>query len=53
MPCHNGGTCLNGYNNFTCVCPPGFVDYDCLSDEDECEQGRCIEDNSIECIVRM
>ena len=23
-PCHNGATCVDGANNFTCLCPPGY-----------------------------
>ena len=51
-PCHNGGTCINGDNGFTCACPIGFqMDFDCLSDVDECEQGRCNAATYISCTV--
>ena len=50
-PCHNGGTCLNENGNFFCECPVGFIDFDCLTDEDECEVGRCVEAHSYNCTV--
>ena len=52
-PCHNGGTCHNVNNSFTCECPEGFIDFDCLADQDECEIGRCMEANSYNCTVSV
>ncbi len=32
-PCHNGGTCIDGLNSFTCVCLPSYAGA-------LCEQGK-------------
>uniref|UniRef100_A0A667WCI4 EGF-like domain-containing protein n=1 Tax=Myripristis murdjan TaxID=586833 RepID=A0A667WCI4_9TELE len=41
-PCHNGGTCIDGINSFTCLCPEGYNDATCLSQVDECGSNPCI-----------
>lgn len=41
-PCHNGGTCVDGINSFTCLCPEGYNDETCLSQVDECGSNPCI-----------
>lgn len=41
-PCHNGGTCVDGINSFTCLCPEGYNDATCLSQVDECRSNPCI-----------
>lgn len=41
-PCHNGGTCKDGINGFTCLCPEGFHDPKCLSEVNECNSNPCI-----------
>lgn len=41
-PCHNGGTCKDGINGFTCICPEGFHDPKCLSEVNECNSNPCI-----------
>lgn len=41
-PCHNGGTCVDGINSFTCLCPEGYNDATCLSEVDECSSNPCI-----------
>lgn len=28
-PCENGGTCVVGGDNYTCICPDGFFPPDC------------------------
>ena len=28
-PCHNGGNCTDGVNQFTCQCVPGFSGINC------------------------
>uniref|UniRef100_A0A8C9W046 Neurogenic locus notch homolog protein 1 n=1 Tax=Scleropages formosus TaxID=113540 RepID=A0A8C9W046_SCLFO len=48
-PCHNGGTCVDGINNFTCSCPEGYSP-NCQTNINECasnpclNQGTCIDD---------
>lgn len=44
-PCRNGGTCVDGVNSFTCLCPEGFHDSMCLSQRDECASNPCIHGN--------
>lgn len=41
-PCHNGGTCQDGINGFSCRCPEGYHDPTCLSEVDECDSNPCI-----------
>ena len=41
-PCHNGGTCEDGVNGFTCRCPEGYHDPTCLSEVNECSSNPCI-----------
>lgn len=41
-PCHNGGTCEDGINSFTCRCPEGYHDPTCLSEVNECSSNPCI-----------
>lgn len=40
--CHNGGTCIDGINSFTCVCPEGYHDATCFSQVNECLSNPCI-----------
>uniref|UniRef100_A0A8B9LFM0 Neurogenic locus notch homolog protein 1 n=1 Tax=Astyanax mexicanus TaxID=7994 RepID=A0A8B9LFM0_ASTMX len=46
-PCRNGGTCVDGVNSFTCLCPDGP---NCQTNINECasnpclNQGTCIDD---------
>ena len=35
-PCHNGGTCEDHGNKFTCRCPPGYSGHDCSCDNNTC-----------------
>ena len=28
-PCKNNGTCIDGVNNYTCACAPGFEGNNC------------------------
>jgi hypothetical protein len=38
-PCANGGTCVDGGANYTCICPPGLTGRTCSSDgTDYCSQ---------------
>lgn len=41
-PCHNGGTCKDSINGFTCICPEGYHDPKCLSEVNECNSNPCI-----------
>lgn len=41
-PCHNGGTCVDGVNGFTCLCREGFHDTTCQSQLNECLSNPCI-----------
>lgn len=41
-PCHNGGTCIDGVNGFTCQCPDGYHDATCQSQLNECLSNPCI-----------
>uniref|UniRef100_A0A674DK64 Neurogenic locus notch homolog protein 1 n=1 Tax=Salmo trutta TaxID=8032 RepID=A0A674DK64_SALTR len=41
-PCHNGGTCIDGINSFTCQCPEGYHDATCFSQVNECLSNPCI-----------
>lgn len=41
-PCHNGGTCIDGVNGFTCQCPDGYHDSTCQSQLNECLSNPCI-----------
>uniref|UniRef100_A0A914QJY6 EGF-like domain-containing protein n=1 Tax=Panagrolaimus davidi TaxID=227884 RepID=A0A914QJY6_9BILA len=34
--CTNGGSCIDGINEFYCVCPNGFTGKDCRQNIDEC-----------------
>lgn len=34
--CQNGGTCIDGVNNYRCRCPPNFTGDYCHIDVDEC-----------------
>lgn len=42
-PCLNGATCYNLLNDYGCICTPGYTDYNCNSDVDECVIGICGE----------
>lgn len=40
--CFNGGTCVDGINAFTCLCPPGFTGSYCQHDINECDSRPCL-----------
>lgn len=40
-PCLEGGTCLDGANGFTCLCPPGARDARCRPSTQPCRSSPC------------
>lgn len=38
FPCANGGTCINMYNSFSCICPSEWEGHQCSVDFDECKK---------------
>lgn len=40
--CFNGGTCVDGINTFTCLCPAGFTGSYCQHDINECDSKPCL-----------
>ncbi|XP_781372.4 uncharacterized protein LOC575916 [Strongylocentrotus purpuratus] len=40
-PCQNGGACIDGWQNYTCDCPPGFQGEFCEIDVDDCRSVPC------------
>ncbi|KAH3805753.1 hypothetical protein DPMN_134060 [Dreissena polymorpha] len=40
--CHNGGTCSDGVNRYTCTCAAGFSGKNCQTNIDECASSPCL-----------
>lgn len=43
-PCHNNGTCVDGSNGYSCICPAGYLGEFCEMDVSVCndtEDTRC------------
>ena len=40
-PCQNGGTCIDGLQDYTCQCPMGTSGKDCNVNMNECESEPC------------
>jgi hypothetical protein len=40
--CSNGGTCLDGTEDYTCLCPIGWTGRNCGKDIDECASNPCV-----------
>ncbi|XP_071788874.1 uncharacterized protein [Asterias amurensis] len=40
-PCHNGATCVDNVNGFSCVCNDGWSGLQCDVEIDECESAPC------------
>ena len=38
-PCLNNGTCVDGFNNFTCACPAFYTGRLCETRYDPCDEG--------------
>lgn len=35
------GRCIDGLNNYTCSCDPGYVGRNCDTDYDDCSSSPC------------
>lgn len=40
--CFNAGTCVDGINSFSCLCPVGFTGPFCLHEINECDSQPCL-----------
>lgn len=40
--CQNGATCIDGINNYTCACVPGYTGYQCEIKIDDCASAPCL-----------
>ena len=40
----NGATCVDGSNNYTCNCVPGYTGFDCETNIDDCAPAPCLND---------
>ncbi len=47
QPCQNGATCLDGINEFTCDCKPGFEGERCQIEINECEKYDPCENDAL------
>lgn len=48
--CLNGGTCVDGVNEFHCLCSAGFVGRRCEGDVNECRWNPCTGSGSLACV---
>ena len=39
--CESGGLCVDGVNDYSCSCPPGFAGRFCELQIDECQINPC------------
>lgn len=46
--CQNGGTCEDGVNLYTCLCPSGFEGDYCEDNRNECILNVCV--NYLNCV---
>uniref|UniRef100_A0A8C5KFT1 Notch 2 n=1 Tax=Jaculus jaculus TaxID=51337 RepID=A0A8C5KFT1_JACJA len=44
--CFNGGTCVDGINSFSCLCPVGFTGPFCLHEINECNSHPCLNEGT-------
>lgn len=51
--CQNGGTCKEGPQNFTCVCPEGFTGPYCDQDVNECARKPNVCQNMATCVNNL
>jgi hypothetical protein len=47
-PCQNSGICVNGDDDYTCECAPGYTGTDCEIEIDECEASPCANGDCID-----
>lgn len=48
--CQNGGSCVEGPNNFTCTCPEAFTGAFCEKDVNECSRRPNVCQNGATCL---
>ncbi|XP_053395419.1 E-selectin-like [Mercenaria mercenaria] len=41
-PCLNGGSCIDGINEYTCACAAGFTGEKCTTNIDDCSPNPCL-----------
>jgi len=41
-PCHNGGTCIDGIDSFSCICLHGVIGIHCETNLNDCISSPCI-----------
>uniref|UniRef100_A0A914WRL7 Uncharacterized protein n=1 Tax=Plectus sambesii TaxID=2011161 RepID=A0A914WRL7_9BILA len=49
--CQNSGTCIEGLNNYVCICPIGFTGFNCETNIDDCVSVQC--ENGATCIDQI
>ena len=51
LPCHNGGTCVDGIDGYTCQCSPGFSGPYCNVTVTKCDGSPC--QNGATCVENI
>ncbi|XP_042234787.1 cubilin-like [Homarus americanus] len=49
-PCQHGGTCIDGYLTYTCLCRQGWIGDDCNEDNNECYEFFGTDLNGATCV---
>lgn len=44
--CFNGGTCIDGINSFSCLCPVSFTGPFCVHEINECNSHPCLNEGT-------
>ncbi len=47
-PCQNGGTCVDGIDDYTCACPSGFGGKNCENAVSACASSPCVHGTCID-----